>query len=110
MLVTLTTDSLAQTRISFAKGRSAATVRGAVASGGTRQYAINVREGQLMTIQITSGNNKIQLDVDDSGGHLDYYGDGYAQITTDAGGGDHWITLENQGSRSTSYTMTISVR
>lgn len=109
VLTSLATDSLAQTRIRFVRGRSAATVNGSLASGATRQYTLSVSENQSMTIQVTSGNNKIQIDVDDVHGHIDYYEDGYAQLTTDANG-DHSITLKNQGGRATTFTMTVSVR
>lgn len=109
MMTTLATDSMAQTRIRFGRGRSAATVTGSLAAGATRQYVLSVSEGQTMTVQVTSGNNNMQIDIDDVHGHIDYYNDGYAQIVTDANG-DHSITLENQGGKLTKYSMTISVR
>lgn len=108
ILATLTTDTMAQTRIRFARGRSSATFTGTLPSGSTRAYIISVRRNQTMTVNVTSGNNNIQIDVDDVDGHIEY-GDGYSQIYTN-NNGDHWITLENQGGRVTKYTMTVTVR
>ena len=108
ILSTVTTDALGATRISFARGRSAASMSGTIAPNATREFVIGVRRGQTMTIQVTSGNNQIVIDVDDANGHLEY-GDGYSQIETNLNG-DHWITLKNEGGRATRYTMTVSVR
>ena len=108
IIFTLGSDSLAQTRITFARGSSSKTLAGTLTSGSTRAYVINVRRRQTMTISVTSGNNNIEIDLDDVDGHLGY-GDGYLQMETSSNG-DHWITLKNEGGRSTKYTMTVSVR
>ena len=106
--LSLVTDSMAQTRIRFARNRTSATVAGTLASGATRAYVIRLAENQTLTINVVSGNNEIQIDLDDVHGHVDYY-DGYGSVETDADG-DHTITLENLGSRATRYTMTVSAR
>jgi hypothetical protein len=108
MLSTFSSDAFAAARISFARGRSAATLSGTIPAGATREYVIGVRRNQTMTISVDSGNSQIVIDVDDVNGHLEY-GDGFTQIETNANG-DHWITLKNEGGRATRYTMTVSVR
>lgn len=108
IIVTLASDSLAQTRIRFARGRSSATLSGTLTSGSTRAYVLSVRRRQIITISVVSGNNNIEIDLDDASGHLGY-GDGYLQMETSANG-DHWVTLKNEGSRATKFTMTVSVR
>jgi hypothetical protein len=108
ILATLSTDTMAQTRIRFARGRSATTLGGAIPSGGTRAYIIRLGDGQDLTVDVTSGNDNIQIDIDDVHGHINYY-DNYANLTTDADG-DHYITLKNQGGRATRYTMTVTAR
>ena len=108
ILTSLTTDSLAQTRIRFAKGRSAASVKGTLAPGGSRQYAINLRAEQTVIVNVSSGNSNVELEVSDVHGKFD--GEfSYADVYTDANG-DHWIKVRNKGNRSTSYTMTVSAR
>jgi hypothetical protein len=108
ILATLTTDSMAQTRIRFARGRTSATVSGVLAAGASRKYAVRVADGQAITISVNSGNGSIQIDADDVHGHIDY-GDEYLEYTSDDNG-DQWITLLNQGDGRTSYTMTFSAR
>lgn len=110
IVVSLATDSLAQqTRIRFARGRSAATMSGAISPGGTRAYVLNVGQGQTMTVQVTSGNNRIDLDLDGPDGHIEYGDNGYSQIYIDRGG-DHYITISNSGRVATRFNMTVTVR
>ncbi|MBS1796127.1 MAG: hypothetical protein JSS81_19905 [Acidobacteria bacterium] len=104
----LASDSLAQTRIRFARGRTSATVTGSLAAGASRKYAMRVADGQSITISVDSGNNSIKIDADDVHGHIDY-GDGYLEYTSDDNG-DQWITLINEGDYATRYTMTVSAR
>jgi hypothetical protein len=108
MLAASTTDTMAQTRIRFARGRSSATLNGTLASGSARAYVVDVRRNQSMTVNVTSGNNNIQIDIDDVDGHIEY-GDGYSQIYT-KNNGNHSIILKNEGGRSTKYSMTVTVR
>jgi hypothetical protein len=108
ILTSLTTDSMAQTRIQFARGRSSTTVSGVLSGGASRKYAMRVADGQAITISITSDNGSIQIDADDVHGHIDY-GDEYLEYTSDDNG-DQWITLVNQGDGRTRYSMTVSAR
>jgi hypothetical protein len=107
IIFTLTSDSLAQTRITFAAGKTSKSLTDTMTAGGSHAYVLRVKRNQKMTISVVS-SNRIQIDVDDVDGHIEY-GDGYSQIIT-TNNGDHWITLRNQGSGSTRYTMTVSVR
>ena len=109
IVVSLASDSLAQTRIRFARGRSAATLSGAMSAGGTRSYTIGVRRGQTMTVQVTSGNNRIDLDVDGPDGHIEYGDNGYSQVYIDRSG-DHTITISNSGRAGTRFNLTVTVR
>src|SRR5215213_3261422 len=106
ILTSLTTDTMAQTRIRFARGRSSTTISGILASGASRKYAMRVADGQAITISVNSGNGSIQIDADDVHGHIDY-GDEYLEYTSDDNG-DQWITLVNQGDGRTRYSMTVS--
>src|SRR5205809_5790840 len=85
ILATLTTDSMAQTRIRFARGRTSATVSGFLAAGASRKYAVRVADGQAITISVNSSNGSIQIDADDVHGHIDY-GDEYLEYTSDDNG------------------------
>lgn len=109
ILTALTTDSLAQQRVRFAKGRSAATLTGALAPDATREYVLGVSAGQTMTVQVTSGNNKIDLEITGRSGHLEWGDNGYAQVEINENG-DHYVTIKNSGSRATKFSMTVTVR
>lgn len=110
IVVSLATDSLAQqTRIRFAKGRTATSLSGAMAAGGSRAYVINVGRGQTMTVQVTSGNNRIDLDVDGPDGHIEYGNNGFSQVEIYRSG-DHYITISNSGRAATRFNMTVTVR
>ncbi len=111
ILIAISLNSLvvAQTRIKFARGRSAATMKGTVASGATREFWIDVRQGQTMTVQVTSGNNKIDLEISGLSGHLEWGDNGFAQVEINESG-NHTIAIRNAGRAATAYTMTVTVR
>jgi hypothetical protein len=109
ILATLATDSMAATRIRFARGKSSATVTGTIPSGATREFVLTAQEYQTMTIRVSSNNDEVTFDASDIHGSFGEHEDGYAQFETDASG-NHWITLENTGNRATRYTLTVTVR
>lgn len=109
IIVALNTLSFAQTRVRFARGRSAATLSGTLSTDSTREYVISVRQGQTMTVQVTSGNNKLDLEITGRNGHLEWGDNGFAQVDINESG-DHYITLKNSGRRATKYSLTVTVR
>jgi hypothetical protein len=109
IIVSLASDSLAQTRIRFGRGRSAATVSGTVAPGAVREYVINVGRGQTMTVQTTSGNNRLDLEISGRNGHMAWGDNGFAEVEIDRTG-DHYITIKNSGRRATRFNLTVTVR
>lgn len=104
----LAADSMAQTRISFARGRTSASVGGTVTPNAMRSYRINVREGQTMTVQVSSAL-RMGLDVDGPNGHIEFGDNGFAQIEIYQSG-DHYIGVKNEGGRAARFTMTVTVR
>jgi len=109
ILATLATNSMAATRIRFARGKTSATVLGMIPSGETREFVLTAQEYQTMTIRVSSSNGDVTFDARDIHGTFGEHEDGYAQFETDADG-NHWITLENTGNRSTRFTLTVSIR
>jgi hypothetical protein len=92
---------LAQKRIRFQRGKSSATVRGPIGGGGYTEYVIDGRAGQVMTIEITSGNGAVVVNAGTASGK---------SFSIDMTGGDHLLSVVNTGRRATSYTMTVSIR
>lgn len=105
LTILMTASSLmAQTpsRVSFARGRNSATVTGTLGASAARSYVLRVKSGQTITATLSSTNGK----VDFTQGQVH---DTQYSITTDSNG-DYYIDIDNHGSRSTKYTLTISIQ
>jgi hypothetical protein len=94
-------DLMAQKRISFRKGASAATVRGRIGPKGYLEYVVNGRAGQLMSIEITSGNGGVIINAGSASGK---------SFSLDMTGGDHMLSVVNTKGGATNYTLTVSIR
>lgn len=101
MLILSGAHLVAQTRINFRRGSSSATVSGKIGSKGYSEYVINGRAGQVMSIEITSGNGAVVVNAGTASGK---------SFSVDMTGGDHLLSIVNTGSRATSYTLTVSIR
>jgi hypothetical protein len=93
-------DLMAQKRISFRRGASSATVRGRIGADGYLEYLINGREGQVMSIEITSGNGAVIVNAGTASGK---------SFSLDMTGGDHLLSVVNTGGRATNYTLKVSI-
>jgi hypothetical protein len=103
MLMMMSADSLAQTRVRFQRGRNSATVRGSVgASGGSRSYVLRAMRGQTITATLSSGNGKVDFM---QGSRHDTQ---YSRVLDSTG--DVYIDIDNHGGRATTYTLTISIQ
>lgn len=103
MLLGLTLSDLqAQTRVNFARGRSSATVSGRLARGASRSYVLRARAGQMMGVEVRSGNRMVIVDI---GGNDVGTGTNIRLRST----GDYILTTHNEGN-ATTYSMTVSIR
>ncbi len=100
MLVISTSNVLAQKRISFRRGASSATVSGKIGPKGYLEYVINGRAGQLMTIEITSGNGGVICNAGSASGK---------SFSIDMTGGDHLLSIVNTKNSGSTYTMKVSI-
>lgn len=101
VLVVSSADVLGQKRIRFQRGKSSATVRGPIGPNGYTEYVIDGRAGQVMTIEITSGNGAVIVNAGTASGK---------SFSIDMTGGDHLLSVVNTGRRATNYTLTVSIR
>ena len=101
ILILSSSDSLAQKRISFRKGTSSATVRGKIGAKGYLEYLVNGQAGQVMSIEITSGNGAVIINAGSASGK---------SFSLDMSGGDHMLSVVNTGRSATNYTLTVSIR
>jgi hypothetical protein len=96
------TDSLAQTRIRFARGSTSATVSGTIPAGGERTYVLGARRGQNLSATVSCRNGK--CDFAQGALHDTQYSE-YIERN-----GDVYITIHNHGRNPTRFTMTISIQ
>lgn len=98
------TDSLAQTsRIRFARGANSATVRGTIRPGtGVRKYVLRASRGQTLTATLSSGNGKCDFTQGE------YEDTQYSQQIER--NGDVTFSIDNHGSRATTFTLTVSIQ
>ena len=100
-------------RIKFAKGKSSATLSGAVIRGDRDTYILGAKAGQRMTVRITSLENNAVFQVENPDGEYmegSGEGDDATSITVSlADSGDHRIIVG--GTRgNASYRLTVSIK
>lgn len=88
-------------RITFKRGASSATVSGRIAADGYLEYLINGRAGQLMSIDVTSGNGKVIVNAGRASGK---------NFSLDMSGGDHLLSIVNTRKTATTYTLRVSIK
>lgn len=92
---------MAQKRISFRRGSSSATVRGKIGSRGYSEYVVNGRAGQVLSIEIKSGNGAVIVNAGTASGK---------SFSLDMTGGDHMLSIVNTAPGATNYTLTVSIK
>lgn len=95
-------DTLAQTRIRFARGRTSATVSGTIYGDGSRGYVLRAARGQTLTAVLSCGNGKCDF------AQGDLHDTQYSQYVSR--NGDVYITIHNHGRSATRFTMTVSIQ
>jgi len=96
----------AQSRLTFKRGSSSATVSGrigvnrGVAGANYRSYVVRANAGQTISATVSSGNGKVAFAENDLTAYT---------IDTDSAR-DYELHLYNGGANSTNYTLTVSIR
>ncbi len=110
LIVALTVTNLsAQTRISFARGKSSTTVSGTLSKRGSsnsiRKFVVRAKAGQHLSVVVKSRGDNVYTNMSDETGERgpDMY------YTLDAEG-DHKFIIENVGERAVKFTMTVSIK
>lgn len=94
-------DLMAQKRISFRRGASSATVHGKIGANGYLEYLINGQAGQVMSIEITSGNGAVIINAVTASGK---------SFSIDMTGGDHLLSVVNTSGKASNYTLKVAIR
>ena len=93
------TDSFADIRVRFARGRTSATMPGPIAGDRAQCFVAGASRGQRINATISSRNGKVTF-VDT--GETNYSKDLERS-------GDHSFCVRNYG-RATTYTLTVSIQ
>ena len=109
----LTSADGVRKRIKFAKGKTTATVSGAVVRGDRDTYIVGAKEGQMMNVKITSPEKNAVFQIKDANGeYLQDAGeeDDATALTSDLPWtGDYEIIVG--GTRgNASYKLTVSIK
>ena len=86
-----------QTRISFAKGRTSASVSGTLSAGASRSYVLGARRGQYFSGNISSRNGCVK------------FTEGSTSSSFVTNSGDNYVRITNYCRTATSFTMTVSI-
>jgi|GEM_PF-2968958 len=103
LVLTIAPATVAQTRISFAKGRTSATVSGTIAHMGNRCFAVAAKEGQWINATLRSRTGQAQFLYVVGGGPK-----GGTTYSTTAITGDNQVCIENFGP-TTTFALTVSI-
>lgn len=102
-------------RVQFAKGTSSKTIKGTLKGDQSRQFVVNVRAGQTMTVKLTASNGSTYFNVTAPGAQQAMFigstsGDTMTEVIPSSG--DYTVDLfmmRNAARRGevTSFTITI---
>lgn len=100
-------------RLKFAKGKHSATVSGAVIRGDQDTYTVGAREGQMMSVKITSTEDNAVFQIRGANGeYLQDAGEGddATEISSDLPAtGDYKIIVGGTRGNAT-YRMTVTIK
>lgn len=93
------TDSFADIRIRFARGRTSATIPGTVARNRAQCFGAGARREQTINATVSSRNGKVTF--------VDTRETSYTKYLERSG--DHSFCVRNYGA-ATTYTLTVSIQ
>lgn len=98
-------------RVQFAAGASGAELRGQLAPGDSRRYALNARNGQFLVVRVVPQGGPISYQIfnpdgsfllDQVSSNLDYRGQLWQS-------GDHVVEVINRTNATTSYSVIFGI-
>jgi hypothetical protein len=93
-----TFESLGQTRIRFARGRTSTSVTSTISRNSQRKFILAAYAGQDLSATVSSRNGCVVLGNRETS----------TSFVTDRG--DNWIDLFNRCRTPTTFTLTVSIR
>ena len=93
----LSSEISAQSRITFARGRTSATVSGKINGQMDRSYVLSAKAGQWLTASVSSRNGCVQ------------FTNGSTGISYETRSGNNYLYIINRCRNTTSFTITVSI-
>lgn len=90
-------DTLGQTRIRFARGRTSASVSGTLGGNASRSYVLAARRGQVFSGNISSRNGCVK------------FTEGATSTSFITVAGDNYVRITNYCRSLTTFTMVVSI-
>ena len=101
-------------KIRFAKGKTSATLKGAVVRGDRDRYMLNARKGQAMTVNVTSLENNAVFQIYLPGEQESHPGAGTGDDATSWTGelpaNSDYVIVVGGTRGNASYTLKVSVK
>ena len=97
ILVVSSANLLAQTRISFARGRTSASVSSQIGGYAERSYVLSAKYGQVLSATVSSRNGCVK------------FNNGATSITYITQPGNNFLYLVNSCRNNTGFTLTVAI-
>lgn len=100
----------AATRIRFAKGKSAAAIKGVVGKYGKKDYVVGASKGQELSAVVSSDCESITLEVSDKGtGQTLTEGSATEYKDELSGTGDYILSVQNSDLPACKFTLAVGI-
>ena len=116
LLLITASDARAEcSRIRFARGRTSTVINGKVGAQKLAHYCLHAREGQRMTVRLTSTDKRARLYIAPDGYDADFLegADGVTrwegELGSASGSGDFIIAVETSRAGAT-FTLEVTIR
>jgi hypothetical protein len=97
MFWVMSSETSAQSRINFAKGRTSASVSGKINGQIDRSFVLGAKYGQWLTASVSSRNGCVQ------------FTNGSTGISYETRSGNNYLYIINRCRNATSFTITVSI-
>ncbi len=98
LMISITSSDLtAQTRISFARGRTSATVSSSINAYANRSFVLTARYGQVLSANISSRNGCVK------------FSNGATSISYITQPGNNYLEVVNNCRTATGFNLTVSI-
>lgn len=97
ILLAVSAEVAAQTRIRFTRGRTSTTVSGSVVGNGSRSFVLGARYGQALSANVSSRGDCVN------------FSNGATSTSYITQNGSNYLYLRNRCGRAANFVLTVSI-